>query len=74
MSGYTGLAREKVAACSEPVHEPNVGGKRKRGEQVAPLSMRKAFWKRNGVQSYAALASIGPESARITRHVCCNRT
>ena len=27
-SGYTGLAREKV--CSEPVHEPNVGGKRKR--------------------------------------------
>ena len=27
---YSGLAREKVAACSEPVHEPNVGGKRKR--------------------------------------------
>ena len=40
-SGYTGLARVKVAVCSEPVHELNVGGKRKRGEQVAPLSMRR---------------------------------
>ena len=51
-SGYTGLAREKVAVCSEPVHKPNVGGKRRRGEQVAPLSMRKGFWKSYGVDSY----------------------
>ena len=57
-SGYTGLAREKVAVCSEPVHKPNVGGKRRRGEQVAPLSMIKGFWKSYGVDSYPERAKV----------------
>ena len=59
-SGYTGLAREKVTVCSEPVHELNVDGKC--GEQVAPLLMRKGFWKSYGADSY-------PERTKVALRV-----